>query len=308
MASLKIQGNIANINLQKLANNFGNQSKHILSLLNSGLANAGNITRNYIEKTIPVIANVSKNTSRSLNTFIQKGNLMLSSTATDLSEKISFLSKQAYKRTANATGSARTVLAEVGKIITDRTNLATHKIGDFIAISNQYWFGTEQTKILSVDIQKVSSTSAIITWKTNDLADSAVNYGVDTSYGERAQSSDKVKDHKIELTNLSPDKTYFFEVMSQGKNYVHDSYYTFTTQKDGNSTQVELLKKPNVEIIGNSGDTVIIRNSPTKSGGIIGKAIVGQKFQLLMQKYGWNLVKYKETEGWVSGEFSKLTE
>ncbi len=189
-------------------------------------------------------------------------------------------------------------------LVSQATNKALTRVQTFLAITGEYWFNSEPTKILAVDVASTSPTSAVITWQTNQFASSAINYGFDTSYGQRAQSDQLVKNHKIEITNLEPNKTYFFEVMSQGKDYVHDSYYTFQTA--GGQTQI--FKKTKVEIIGNQNDWILVRNAPTKEGEIIAKVQVGQTFQFLMEKNSWFLIKLDGSEGWISKEFGKLTQ
>jgi hypothetical protein len=90
-------------------------------------------------------------------------------------------------------------------------------------------FDKEPTTIMAVRIDQVTPTSAIISWKTNHYATSKVNYGLDTSYGKEIASGNNVLEHKMVLTGLEPGKLYYFEVMSQGKNYAYDAYHTFNT-------------------------------------------------------------------------------
>lgn len=90
-------------------------------------------------------------------------------------------------------------------------------------------FTTEPTRITEVMVTNLSSTSTMISWKTNTHGRSKVNYGFDASYGLEAFDDRYVKDHFIKLENLEPGKTYYFEVMNQGIDYVYDAYYTFTT-------------------------------------------------------------------------------
>ncbi|MBU0570410.1 hypothetical protein KKB40_06590 [Patescibacteria group bacterium] len=93
-------------------------------------------------------------------------------------------------------------------------------------------FDKEPTKILFVKIEEISPTSALVVWETNHYATSVVNYGLNTSYGKKIQSDKRVKEHRMELKDLEPGKLYYFEVMSQSKNYVYDAYYTFNTPED----------------------------------------------------------------------------
>ena len=106
-----------------------------------------------------------------------------------------------------------------------RVNIAT---STFLVIL----FDREPTRISDLKVEEVSPTQAVITWKTNHYATSKVNYGFSTTYGKDAYSAERVKEHQIVLTDLEPGKTYYFEVMSQNKNYAFDAYYTFTTPLD----------------------------------------------------------------------------
>ena len=90
----------------------------------------------------------------------------------------------------------------------------------------------EPTKISNVKVEKLTPTSAVIFWKTNHLSDSKVNWGETLDYGDTFQKDEKTHEHRIEITNLEPERKYFYEVMSQNKNYVYDANHEFTTPKD----------------------------------------------------------------------------
>ena len=90
----------------------------------------------------------------------------------------------------------------------------------------------EPTKISDVKVEKLTSTSAVVYWKTNHLSDSKVNWGETLDYGKTAQKDEKVHEHRIEITELEPESKYFYEVMSQNKNYVYDANHEFTTPKE----------------------------------------------------------------------------
>lgn len=90
-------------------------------------------------------------------------------------------------------------------------------------------FDEEPTRIYDVRVAALTPTSATIFWRTNHPATSKVNYGLSTSYGLDVYSSRKVTEHRLNLEDLLPGQTYFFEVLSQNKNVTFDAYYTFTT-------------------------------------------------------------------------------
>ena len=89
--------------------------------------------------------------------------------------------------------------------------------------------------ISNVQSGNITATTAIITWITNEEADSIVNYGNETTLYNSASSSSFTFDHEITLTALSPGTTYYFEVQStdHANNTAIDNnngqYYAFTT-------------------------------------------------------------------------------
>ncbi len=68
--------------------------------------------------------------------------------------------------------------------------------------------------ISNVAVSGITSDSATITWDTDQLADSRVDYGATTSYGNFVSDSTLVTSHGIILTGLAPSTTYHFKVLS----------------------------------------------------------------------------------------------
>ena len=97
--------------------------------------------------------------------------------------------------------------------------------------TTEIWFDREQTKIVEVKVVEVGRDYAVIYWRTNHhTKNNKVNYGEDRSYDYNKFSEDLSREHMVKLTDLKPDTTYYFEVMSQNKNYVYDAYYEFKTR------------------------------------------------------------------------------
>lgn len=107
------------------------------------------------------------------------------------------------------------------------------KVGEWIAYSvgsfKEIVLDSSPTQISEVKVDQSTATSMIITWKTNHLATSKVNYGLSRDYGQDVQSDNRVRDHRVEITGLTPGTRYNYEVMSQGKNYVYDANHEFET-------------------------------------------------------------------------------
>ena len=56
----------------------------------------------------------------------------------------------------------------------------------------------------------------VVTWRTDEAANSIVRYGTNTSLAFAATNSDLVTDHSVSITGLTPEKTWRFAVISTG--------------------------------------------------------------------------------------------
>ncbi|MBU0730157.1 MAG: FG-GAP repeat protein [Proteobacteria bacterium] len=77
--------------------------------------------------------------------------------------------------------------------------------------------------ISNIMISNVTDTSATVTWLTDIISDSVIDYGVTSSYGQTASDSALVLNHSVILTNLTPDATYHFRLSSTGNNSLGQS-------------------------------------------------------------------------------------
>ncbi len=111
----------------------------------------------------------------------------------------------------------------------------------FILIKNNISFAAEMVteiekdlvppSVTNINISDIAATSSVITWNTNELSDSLVNYGLDKNYGiVRDPRFDKVE-HKIILEDLMPGTDYFFRITSSDAsgNQGISNDYSFTT-------------------------------------------------------------------------------
>jgi len=71
--------------------------------------------------------------------------------------------------------------------------------------------------IKNVSTSSETDTGAVITWTTNEPANSDVEYGKDVDYGLTASSAELTTDHSITLSNLEPNTAYHFLVKSSDK-------------------------------------------------------------------------------------------
>lgn len=100
--------------------------------------------------------------------------------------------------------------------------------------SADYSFTTtdETLPIISdLEVVDVTTTSARITWTTNEAADSLVNFGTTMAYGLDESDDILTVDHSVILLGLSEDTTYHFIVTStdSSDNSVSSSDQTFVT-------------------------------------------------------------------------------
>lgn len=69
--------------------------------------------------------------------------------------------------------------------------------------------------ISDIAATSVTSSNAVINWSTDDLANSAVDYGATTSYGSTVSNSTWVTSHALTLAPLTPSTLYHFRVRSR---------------------------------------------------------------------------------------------
>ncbi|MBI1848933.1 MAG: fibronectin type III domain-containing protein [Planctomycetes bacterium] len=68
--------------------------------------------------------------------------------------------------------------------------------------------------ISNVTATNIGSTSATITWTTDEASDSVVEYGLTTSYGSTASNATRVTSHSIALMGLTSNAVYNYRVKS----------------------------------------------------------------------------------------------
>lgn len=91
---------------------------------------------------------------------------------------------------------------------------------------------TRAPTLLAVQAANVAPTQAVVSWSSDEAADSQVEFGPSTSYGTTTPlEAAPVTFHKQLLTGLSPNTTYHFRVRSRdgSGNLASSQDYTFTT-------------------------------------------------------------------------------
>ena len=121
----------------------------------------------------------------------------------------------------------------------------------------------------NISVTGIDWYNAIVTWKTNDNANSTVGYGTTTSYGSFSTDGAMAKDHTISLYNLSPGTVYHFFVISfdLAGNLATSSDYTFTTTPISPPTVVPTAAPTSYPGGGGGGDS-----GDSGGGGTLGTA------------------------------------
>jgi hypothetical protein len=94
--------------------------------------------------------------------------------------------------------------------------------------------------ISNIDAGDITSSSATITWTTDEPATSVVYYGTTTSYGQTESVSGYTTNHSVELTGLSDDTLYHFKVESTdaSSNTAQSGDNNFTTLEQGTTPEI----------------------------------------------------------------------
>jgi hypothetical protein len=109
-------------------------------------------------------------------------------------------------------------------------------------------------KILNVSTSQVTATSSVITWTTDEMADSLVNFGLDKRYGVvRDPLTDKTE-HTILLDGLLSDATYYFRITSSDEdgNQGISNDFSFTTLSEEQET-IDMNTAEEMDIEGEGG-------------------------------------------------------
>ena len=140
-------------------------------------------------------------------------------------------------------------------------------------------------EISGVQAQYIDSTSASITWKTDESADSFTSFGKDKTSLQKIGDAALVKTHNIPLENLNPNTEYVYKVESN--NLIDDNkgnLYTFKTPAPDTTPPALNVTAPSA-ITGTTLDlsgTTELNAQLTLS--LNGKEISSQKAVLIIKK------------------------
>lgn len=108
-------------------------------------------------------------------------------------------------------------------------SIATYALGYPLTLMND----TAPPQIDTVADNTISGNTVVITWNTDEFADSTVVYGTQSgSYPLSVSNTLLVKRHAITLTQLSAETTYFYQTQSTDRsgNTAHSSEYSLEVQ------------------------------------------------------------------------------
>ncbi len=101
--------------------------------------------------------------------------------------------------------------------------------------------------ITAVSVSGISTSTATVTWQTNEPADTQAQFGKTTTYGKTTGlSTTKVTAHSQKLTGLTAGTLYHYRVKSKDAagNLATSSDYTFTSSEDQTAEPVASLYLP----------------------------------------------------------------
>ncbi len=139
-----------------------------------------------------------------------------------------------YTVQAGDTSADLTVSSISGTIADQASNaMASFTIATNLAANKALIIDTTAPTFSSISSAPASTTSTI-TWTTNELGSSIIDYGLTNSYGTstvEADTSPRVTSHSVELSNLVACTTYNYRVKSKDAtlNLATGSNNTFTT-------------------------------------------------------------------------------
>ncbi len=101
------------------------------------------------------------------------------------------------------------------------------------SVANDQQLEAKSFDYFDIEVSEVSATHAMITWKTSDYTSGLIEYGESESLGRtiREPSGQYATSHSLTITGLSPQKQYFFRIVSsrQGRSAETSERGNFTT-------------------------------------------------------------------------------
>jgi hypothetical protein len=98
-------------------------------------------------------------------------------------------------------------------------------------------------KLSNIVITQPSSTSTLVSWETDENADSEVNYGLDKNYGIARDPFPNKKKHTVMITDMEPSMIYHLRIGSadDGGNQALSGDYIVTTKSVMNTKELDKI-------------------------------------------------------------------
>ena len=150
--------------------------------------------------------------------------------------------------------------------------------------------------ISSIATSSITASGAVISWTTNELSNSRIDYGVSTSYGSNVSSSTLTTTHLMSLTGLAAATTYHIRIQSADAigNTATSSDVVFTTSvgADVAPPTVSLTAPTNgatvsglTTITATASDTVAVAGVTFKLDGTV---VIGSEDTTAPYSIAWN--------------------
>ncbi len=184
-----------------------------------------------------------------------------------------------YGQTAMVTGGYRATLSSLTSSTvyffkinaTDTKNQSTEFTGSFKTTA-----GDDDTTppVISNIVVRPGATAGVISWQTDESADSQIIYGPTAAYGEKAFSRSAVLTHSMTLPKLKGNTTYHFRIISTDAkgNSATTADAMFTTLKE----KVPPTNVANFRVLAGANGLVLVweNPSPEASPDFVGVQVV----------------------------------
>lgn len=123
--------------------------------------------------------------------------------------------------------------------------------------------------ISAVSAGSLTTSSAVITWTTNESANSTVGYSTDTNYLTEAGVPTMTTSHSVSLSNLSPNTTYYFKVVSYDSTGNRGSSTNSVTQNFTTSADSTGPVQSNISVVVGTTSAGVVWSTDEASNSVV---------------------------------------
>ena len=120
--------------------------------------------------------------------------------------------------------------------------LSISLISHYPGITNNLPYGVSDNLVWKPYLQQLTHNGVVVLWTTTTGANSAVRYSTDTSFRTVVNGASRhlneldIQMHRVELTGLQPDTTYYYKVYTEGQDLLSEEVLSFKTAPPVGST------------------------------------------------------------------------